>query len=369
MAEPRPRPPREQGTTPLSLFGQIRGLSPAARVSVLDRIKRFLAHRAGKNAADRAIDLIFAGAKNDQETLEALRALVSPPRPGPGPEEAPRAPPREAKPKGAPPAPKPLSLSLPLPPMKRLQSLRAAWVAAESRPAQESGPAAVTREDTRLRDVGREMAILKREAGRDGFAYLDLGCSEGRLTGAVARELGLPPDRAHGCDIVPQRAEGGPPAFTFAPCEPRRLPYADGSFDFVSLFMSAHHFEDAPAMLGEIQRVTRVGARVIMREHDCGSQQQGLFYDFVHAFYACLAGEETTPAGFAEQYGRGGYAQYRPRAEWLELFRRAGFEPDAAVAPHGSWIRGEYKSDGFDSFYAFLVRVAGSGKAEDPRRV
>lgn len=188
---------------------------------------------------------------------------------------------------------------------------------------------------------------------REDFAYLDVGCSEGRITAAVAEVLGLPPARAHACDIAPQAPSA---VFTFAQNAPDALPYPDGTFDFVTAFMAAHHFADAPAVFQEIRRVTRAGARVLIRDHDCTSEAQRAFYDVVHALYACVLGSEMTAAAFVANYAPENFAGYRSKESWIELARECGFAPDESFGAHGPRVKGRYANDRFDSFYALLVR-------------
>lgn len=214
----------------------------------------------------------------------------------------------------------------------------------------------VGREKSRLQDVEKEIGFIKLDAayGTDNFTYLDVGCAEGRITAAVVEALSLPPARAHACDIIPQ-----PPseAFTFTQNGTDALPYQAESFDVVTMFMAAHHFADAPVMFQEVRRVAKKGAKVLIRDHDCKTDSQRLFYDVVHAFYACVLGTESTPAAFVKRYAAGGFAHYRSKDEWVRLAQSCGFELDGRVKTHGPVIQGRYGNDRFDSFYAFLICV------------
>jgi len=204
---------------------------------------------------------------------------------------------------------------------------------------------------SRLRDVPRELLYVRWEAHKPDFAYLDIGCAEGQITEAVTRALGLPPERAHACDIVPQPPSS---AFTFTACG-EGLPYGDSSFDFVTMFMSAHHFADISAMFAETRRVLRPGGYLLIREHDCTSTARAFFYDIVHALYACVLSSEATPTEFVAQYSAGGYATYLTKEAWVEIARRHGFERHPEVPVHGPIdSRGMVVRDMFDSFYVFL---------------
>ena len=282
----------------MSLFDRIRRLGdPEDRAATWRRIGAFLAAQcppAARRRAAAAFGRLERARAGDAAALEALRAAVGPP---------PAAPPPRA---GA------------------------------------------GRQASRLADVEQELALVK-GGMHGGFCYLDLGCAEGRITAALAGELGLPPGRAHACDVAPCPQAAQAAAFTFARNEPGALPYPDASFDLITMFMSAHHFADAAAVFREARRVARPGARLLIREHDCASEGDGLYYDAVHALYECVLGAESTPAAFAQKYAAGAYARYRGAAGWVALAGECGFDLEAG--PHGP----RNGRDRFDSFYALFV--------------
>lgn len=206
------------------------------------------------------------------------------------------------------------------------------------------------RAKSRLDDVVPEIAMFRERVSPD-FRYLDIGSSEGHITGAVAEALGLVKAQAFACDIVEPTTKDE--RFTFVRNTATKLFFDDSSFDVLTMFMSAHHFVDAGAMLDECRRVARPGALVLIREHDCATPAAGAFYDITHALYACVLGHEATPKDFITQYVTGTYAHYRAKADWIKLFAAHGFELSDKIAPHAS----RYGVDIFDSFYALFVRV------------
>lgn len=208
-------------------------------------------------------------------------------------------------------------------------------------------PVVKGREKSRLEDVEAEIAIFGSLVAPD-FKYLDVGSSEGKITGAIASALGLIKTQAYACDIVEPTAKDD--RFTFVRNTAAKLPFDAAAFNVITMFMSAHHFLDAGAMLDECVRVARPGALVLIREHDCGSPAAGAFYDIAHALYACVLGTEATPEEFLAQYASGTYACYRSRAEWIKLFAAHGFALSDKVSPHTS----RFGVDSFDSFYALF---------------
>ena len=79
-----------------------------------------------------------------------------------------------------------------------------------------------------------------------GVAALDVASGGGH----VARRL-----RDLGCVVTTCDAAAGMGPDVVCPAE--RLPFADASFDVVACRLAVHHFDDAPAALAEMARVSR----------------------------------------------------------------------------------------------------------------
>ncbi len=206
-----------------------------------------------------------------------------------------------------------------------LETLRGAWLAACGAPLGSAiGPNA-GRASARLAEAAKYFNHEKIIVGTEGdtYRYLDVGSSEGSITAAVADELGLKREQATAVDVVPQAVDS--PRFEFIQIDGDTLPFADATFDLITMFMSAHHFADAPRMFAEAARVAKPGGRLVLREHGTPDAAASLFYDFVHAFYEVIAGEESTPEEFAAKYALGNYATYRKVKDWSHLMLAAGF--------------------------------------------
>ena len=243
-----------------------------------------------------------------------------------------------------------------------LASLREAWLARDSgAPSRAPDDAAARLERARARvdgipvfpELGAVLGALRAGVGalEAEFRYLDVGSSEGSITAAFAADLRLGPDRAFACDPVAQAKES--PDYTFRQSDGNSIPYADADFDFITMFMSAHHFEDPGRMFAEAFRVARPGAHLLLREHGRGDATAGLYYDLVHAFYEVVltppAAPEATPGSFALRYARGPIATYRAPDEWVRIAVAAGFAFVQAS---------EVLADRFDSVYILFRRPA-----------
>ena len=232
---------------------------------------------------------------------------------------------------------------------KTLAALQRAWRAAAATKAPAASPAAKCEErgQRRLADLPRleSLAAVRAAAkGDPGFEYLDIGSAEGCITGALAADLGLPRDRAYACDVVPQASSD---AFQFSLTDGRHISFGDGQFSLVTMFMSAHHFEDPTAMFAEAFRVSKPGAYLILREHGRTDPDSVLMYDLIHAYYEVVAGDETTPDEFARRYAEGRRPHYRDHGEWRALAEKAGFvfveadgpRPDLYGTLYAAWRR------------------------------
>jgi hypothetical protein len=115
-------------------------------------------------------------------------------------------------------------------------------------------------------------------------------------------------------------------------------------------------------MFSEVRRVLKASGRLLIREHDCTSEGRRLFYDAVHALYACVLGDETTPEEFAAGYAAssGKYASYRSITEWIALAAAQGLELCPGSKPHWPLVAGQPRRDRFDTFYAFFRPMARS---------
>lgn len=108
-------------------------------------------------------------------------------------------------------------------------------------------------------------------------SVLDVGCGEGALLRAVTADgavhgVGLEPEdvaaeraRAHGLEVRPGRAEA--------------LPFADSSFDVVTLEYVAHHVEHLPRGLREAARVARRAVLVLDGWYDEALPSQRVMRD------------------------------------------------------------------------------------------
>jgi SAM-dependent methyltransferase len=206
------------------------------------------------------------------------------------------------------------------------------------------------RSSSRIRDIQAFLNEVKEDnLDRGAITYIDIGCSEGQITEAVAGYMGLTPKTAYGVDVVDQPSG---PSFTFGQTNGTVLDFPDDAFALETMFMSMHHFQEPVKMLAESRRVAKTGATLIIREHDMSQPYLALWYNLAHAMYSVVFNAEETPEDFADKIATGTYAYYRPRGEWESMLADAGWKMQA-YAETGKQGRG----DSMNAFYAMYLAV------------
>ena len=135
---------------------------------------------------------------------------------------------------------------------------------------------------------------------------LDLGCGDGQLALALMR---IRPDlQVEGVDIVPRPKTMIP----VAQYDGVTLPFADKSFDYVTIVDVLHHTTDPEAVLAEAARVARQG--VVIKDH----LREGV-----------LAQETLTFMDWFGNFGDGVPMPYNflSRSEWARAFTRSRLNP------------------------------------------
>ena len=121
----------------------------------------------------------------------------------------------------------------------------------------------------RLISMGQERrwrrAVVHALDTRPGERLLDLAAGTGASTQPFA-DLGV---RAVACDFslgMLRAGRGDRPALGFVAGDATRLPFADASFDAVTISFGLRNVVDVDAALREMLRVTRIGGRLLICE-------------------------------------------------------------------------------------------------------
>jgi ubiquinone/menaquinone biosynthesis C-methylase UbiE len=118
---------------------------------------------------------------------------------------------------------------------------------------------------------------------------LDVGCGTGQFAARVKRAL--PHARVWGVDLVADMLEKGRPRWRHHAGEvlpvqgdSERLPFASGSFDFVTCANSFHHYPRQDRAVAEMHRVLRPGGRLLIIDGYRDAPWGWFIYDICVAF-------------------------------------------------------------------------------------
>lgn len=153
--------------------------------------------------------------------------------------------------------------------------------------------------------------------------YLDIGCGECIKTKLIGNMIGLPDEKIYGADIeqwsaysLEQRKKIPINIVTLK--ENKSLPFKDEQFSFISAFMVLHHVRNLDLMMKELNRITKMGGFIIIREHDCMTNLDAMLIDIEHAIWDVVYDHNY-------QFFKTYYAQYYDYLEWDLIFEKYGF--------------------------------------------
>lgn len=163
-------------------------------------------------------------------------------------------------------------------------------------------------------------------------SYLDIGCGAGDKTLNLGKMLGISPGNIHGADVPDwghfESVRNKDLNFKYIG-QDGVLPYQDGQFDFVSLFMVLHHVPvfgnkeggGRTKFMEELTRICQKGAIIFAREHDAFRPHDYMLIDIEHAIYA-LSYPSRREDGFVDNY----YADYFSARNMIRYFEDWGFK-------------------------------------------
>jgi ubiquinone/menaquinone biosynthesis C-methylase UbiE len=113
--------------------------------------------------------------------------------------------------------------------------------------------------------------------------YLDLGCGDASITAGVSEELKI--ETTYCADVVLSN-ESKYNNMTYLQINENdvKLEIEEKSVDLITCLVSMHHFRKLSDIIKEIDRISKVGTYLIIREHDANSLLQP-FLDFIHLIY------------------------------------------------------------------------------------
>ena len=166
----------------------------------------------------------------------------------------------------------------------------------------------------------RRIWVLSRHLARSirgGGSVLDVGCGDGLLAMALMR---IRPDlKVEGVDVVP-RLKSMMPVTLY---DGLKLPFADKSFDYVTIVDVLHHTEDPAAVLAEASRVARLG--VVVKDH----LREGILAQATLAFMDWIG---NVGDGVPMPYN------FLSRSEWQGAFNKARLQSVETIERLGIYL-------------------------------
>lgn len=174
---------------------------------------------------------------------------------------------------------------------------------------------------------------VKIAAVRPGDEVLDVACGTGDLTHLFARTAAK---RVVGADFTPQMLEiarvklAGRPKLrnvTYVEADAMALPFADGSFDVVSIAFGIRNVARPEAALAEFARVLRSGGRLVVLEFDRPANPavravNNLYTQRIMPWTATIIARDRSGA---YRYLPRSVGTFMPRDEMVAKIREAGF--------------------------------------------
>jgi trans-aconitate methyltransferase len=166
--------------------------------------------------------------------------------------------------------------------------------------------------------------------------YLDYGCSNGLITGAIGRRFNM--QEIWGTDLPSWNGVANQMAdkvVQFREIENGRIPVEKlpNGVDLLSAIMVLHHIP--PVMLDETIRtlvsIISPGGYLLLREHDAVSQEVNDLCHFEHAMYDLVMPDKPF-FDFYNDY----IANYMPITAWEGLFEACGLELLFTSKPFGA---------------------------------
>lgn len=153
-------------------------------------------------------------------------------------------------------------------------------------------------------------------------SLLDIGCSDGSNTDAMASLFQLDRQHIFGTDIVVPQAVGDRRfSYLQVSSDSAHIPLDDSSVQVITAIMSLHHIPYIDEMMTEIKRVLDPDGLVIIREHDSSDPKYHVLLDVVHGLYDLVWSQPMENPLHLETF----WAKYQSRQQWRKVFGRHGF--------------------------------------------
>jgi ubiquinone/menaquinone biosynthesis C-methylase UbiE len=140
------------------------------------------------------------------------------------------------------------------------------------------------RVDQRVNIITELLKLASNEYSENELkSYLDLGCGDASITVGIAEELKIKTTYCADVDL-PNEKKYKELNYLQINENDVKLEIKERSIDLVTCLVSMHHFKNFSNIMKELDRISKIGTYLIIREHDANNLLQP-FLDFIHLIY------------------------------------------------------------------------------------
>lgn len=183
--------------------------------------------------------------------------------------------------------------------------------------------------------------------------YLDVGSNTGTITVKFAKKIGLNSNNVFGIDVKSFTSQEIVPVneFNFQYYDGINIPFENNYFDLVTCFMVIHHVEKLSNFLKELNRVTKIGGLLYIKEHDTYSEYIEWLVYLEHLFY------DVKDYHIDYQYFVDNYYQLTfPKQTLQYLLLEYGFQLIETANPE--FIKKHHRNNYAQVYYSIFVKIS-----------
>lgn len=151
-------------------------------------------------------------------------------------------------------------------------------------------------------------------------SVLDIGCAEGSIISAIAKQYNISSKQVFGVDVLDYDIGSG---YTFLKTfanEP--LPFRNNSISLITSFMCLHHVDNQELMISECYRILEPGGLIVIREHDVNNEGIRDLIDIMHGLYSLVWSNPPENPNFVYDV----LPKYHSLENWTHLFEKNNFQ-------------------------------------------
>ena len=148
--------------------------------------------------------------------------------------------------------------------------------------------------------------------------YLDYGCGDGSITQEIGKFYDLDKNNIFCVDVRQPKKHSN---YQFDLLQNNKIPHENNKFDLITSFVVLHHVKNVELIIKELYRVTKQNGIIIIREHDCNTNNLRVFLDIVHGLWSLVKSDPQEDPNFIQEYE----AYYKSQETLTNMLEAVGF--------------------------------------------